>query len=217
MAMAVFPFTFLRRGYVEYPETLTAASEQSGGRRVMQRLHATTEFVARGSLLFPRGGYVWADLLAFWSARSGPFEAFLYRPQDAGAAAVQDAFVAVAAQTDFDAARRYVDTATLVVKKGGVTQTLGVHYTVENESGGAYVLGTSTKLVVAFGAAPGAGVAVTLDYEFYYPVRFEGDELLDSQDLITGGAVADLADRTVSIRLREAGPGWHLAAVPTSL
>lgn len=216
--MDVFPFSFLRRGYVEYPETLTSASEQSGGRRVMQRLHATTEFVARGTLFFPLGGWAWADLKAFWTARSGPFEAFLYKPQDAGAAAVQDAFVAVAAQTDFDAVRRYVDTATLVVKKAGVTQTLGVHYTVENESGGAYALGTSTKLVVAFTAAPGAGVAVTLDYAFYYPVRFEGDELLDGQELITGGGVGDnLADRTVSIRLREAGPGWHLAAVPTSL
>src|SRR5207249_841182 len=113
--------------------------------------------------------------------------AFLYRPQDVGASTMGDAFVGDASQKDFTATRRYVDTATLVVRKNGVVQVAGVQYSVQNESGAAYVLGTSMKLVAHFGTAPAAGVPVTLTYEFFVPVRFEGDELPDEQELETGG------------------------------
>jgi hypothetical protein len=69
---------------------------------------------------------------------------------------------------------------------------------------------------VRFGVAPGAGVAVALAYDFYYPVRFEGDEL-DEQDLAVGGAPVALADRTVAVQLRETGPGFSYPAVPNVL
>jgi hypothetical protein len=218
MAIATFPFTFLKKGFKEYLAFSTAVHEQGGGRRVVQKLHAAGELVARGTLLFPNAGGTYPDFAAFWAARFGGYESFLYRPQDAGAASMADAFAGDGATKDFAATRRYVDVATLVVRKNGVVQLAGVQYSVQNESGAAYVLGTSTKLVVHFGAAPTNAAAVSLAYEFLVPVRFDGDELPDEQDLEAGGAGrANVADRTIAVRLREAGPGWSYAAAPNAM
>jgi hypothetical protein len=213
----IFPFVFLRDGFREYLAFRNSVHEQGGGRRTLQKLHAAAELVGRGRLLFPNKGGSWHDFEDFWAARFGGFEPFLYQAQNAGNGAVIDALVAAASQTDFVATRRYVDAASLVVRKNGALQTLGTHYSVVNESGDAYVLGTSTKLVVRFGAAPGAGVAVTLTYGFYYPVRFEGDDL-DEQDLEAGGFGAGVvADRTIAVQFRETGPGFSYASAPNVL
>ena len=214
----IFPFVFLRRGFREYLAYRTAVHEQGGGRRTAQKVHAAGELVVRGTLLFPNPGGAWRDFEAFWNARFGGFESFLYRPQNPGAAVMGDApAVESATQKDFVATRRYVDTATLVVRKNGLLQTLGVHYSVVNESGAAYVLGTSVKLVVRFANAPGTGATVTIAYEFLVPVRFEGDDLPSEQEMEAGGAgVAAVADRTVAVQMRETGPGFSYAAVPNS-
>jgi len=49
-------------------------------------------------------------------------------------------------------------------------------------------------------------------------VRFEGDDVPDDQELEAGGlGSAEVVDRTVNVRLREAGPGWSYAAAPNAL
>ena len=214
----IFPFVFLRRGFREYLAFGNAVHEQGGGRRTLQKLHAAGELVVRGTLLFPNPGGSYQDFESFWNARFGGYEPFLYRSQNSGAAVMVDApTVESSTQKDFAATRRYVDTATLVVRKNGLLQTLGVHYSVVNESGATYVLGTSTKLVVRFANAPGTGATVTLAYEFYVPVRFEGDDLPSEQEMEAGGAGAvAVADRTVAVQMRETGPGFSYAAVPNS-
>ncbi|MCE9635813.1 MAG: DUF2460 domain-containing protein [Planctomycetes bacterium] len=214
----IFPFVFLRRGFREYLAYGNAVHEQGGGRRTLQKLHAAGELVVRGTLLFPNGGGSYRDFEAFWNARFGGFEPFLYRTQNPGAAVMGDApAVESSTQKDFAATRRYVDTATLVVRKNGTVQTLGTHYTVVNESGATYVLGTSTKLVVRFGTAPGTDATVTLAYEFLFAVRFEGDDLPSEQDLEAGGGGSSaVADRTLAIQMRETGPGFSYAAVPNA-
>src|SRR5438874_370920 len=131
----IFPFVFLRKGFKEYLAFGNAVHEQGGGRRVLQKVHAAGELAVRGTLLFPNPGGSYRDFDAFWNARFGGFDAFLYKAQNAGAATMGDAFVGDAALKDFVATRRYVDTATLVVRKNGVLQTAGVHYSVQNESG----------------------------------------------------------------------------------
>ena len=73
MATAVFPFVFLRAGFREYLAFRNAVSEQSGGRRVVQKLHAAAELVVRGKLLFPNKGGSWHDFEDFWAARFGGF------------------------------------------------------------------------------------------------------------------------------------------------
>ena len=214
----IFPFVFLRRGFREYLSFSNALHEQGGGRRTLQKLHAAGELVVRGTLLFPNPGGTYADFESFWNTRFGGFEPFLYRPQNPGAAVMGDAFVASSStQKDFAATRRYVDTTTLVVRKNGAVQTLGTHYSIVNESGAAYVLGTSTRLVVRFGTAPGTGVTVTLAYEFLYAVRFEGDDLPSEQEMEAGGGGSSaVADRTVAVQMRETGPGFSYAAVPSA-
>jgi len=219
MSSAIWPFTFQRRGFRERLSYRNAGHEQGAGRMVVQKLHAAGTLLVDGELLFPNdSGSTWAALQAFWENRYGSYDTFLYKAQDAGNATIADSFTAVAAQTDFDCTRRYVDTSTVVVKKNGVTQTLTTHYTLENESGGAYVLGTSTKLVVAFGSAPGAGVTVTIDGEFYYPVRFAEDDMLSDQEgHARGVGPTSVANRQVRISMREAGPGYSYAATPNVL
>lgn len=215
--MEIWPFVFLRRGFRETPAFRNVPHEQSAGRTVVQRMFAAARLRVAGMLLFPQTGGTYSDLVEFWTARRGSFEPFLYQPQNPGAAAQVDELTAVAAQVDFDASRRYVDPASVVVKKDGVVQTLTTHYTLKNESGAAYALGTSSKLVIRFGVAPGAAAAIEISYRFYVPVRFVGDELGD-EDLIGGGAgAAHIADRTVSVELEEAGPGYSYAVVPSAL
>jgi hypothetical protein len=219
MSAAIFPFRFLKRGFREYLSFRNEVHEQGGGRRTLQKIHAAGELVVRGRLLFPQSGKVWREFEDFWAARFGGFDSFLYKAQNPGAKGVhEDPEIDSGSQVDFTLVRRYVDTATLVVKKNGATQTLGTHYTLRNESGGAYVLGTSTKCVVHFLSAPGLGANLDFDYEFYYPVRFEGDDLPDDQDMETGGGgSAQVADRTVAVPLRETGPGYSYAAAPNVL
>jgi hypothetical protein len=215
--MEIWPFRFLRRGFRETPTFRNVPHEQSAGRVVVQRMFAAERMRVAGMLLFPQAGGTYAALRAFWLARSGSFEPFLYAPQNPGAAAQVDDLTAVAAQVDFDASRRYVATGSVVVKKNGVTQTLTTHYTLKNESGGAYVLGTSTKLVVRFGVAPGAAAEIEISYTFYVPVRFVGDELGDEDIIGAGAGAAHIADRTVSVELEETGPGYSYAVAPSAL
>ena len=219
MSAAIFPFRFLRRGFREYLSFRNEVHEQGGGRRTLQKIHAAGELSVRGRILFPNPGGTWRDFEAFWAARFGGFDSFIYKAQNPGAAAQhEDPEIDSGSQVDFALVRRFVDTATLVVKKNGATQVLGTHYTLRNESGGAYVLGTSTKCVVHFLVAPGLGADLDADYEFLYPVRFDGDDLPDEQDLETGGGgSASAADRTVAVRMRETGPGYSYASAPTAL
>ena len=218
MATPIFPFTFLRRGFREYLSFRNAVHEQGGGRRVLQKVHAAGELVVRGTLLFPNKGGAYSDFETFWNARFGGFEPFLYRRQDAGAAAMNDApAVDSATQKDFAATRRYVDTATLVVRKNGVLQALGIDYSVVDPAGAAYDLGASAACVVRFVNAPGLGATVALAYEFLHMVRFEGDDLPSEQELEAGGfGAAAVADRTVSVQLRETGPGFSSSEVPNA-
>lgn len=211
--MEIWPFAFLRRGYKERPAFATYETP-GPGRRVVQRLAAASTLVVEGAVLFPNAGGDYADFRAWWIARQGAFEAFLFKPQNRGEAAALDESTAATAQVDFDASRRYVDASTLVVKKNGVTQTLTTHYTLTNGSGGAYALGTSPKLTVRFVSAPGNGAEVTLGYEFYAPMRHVGDDLEGIEIHAGGAGAAGTADRVVMVSMRETGPGFSYAAVP---
>jgi hypothetical protein len=218
MSDAVFEFRFLRRSFREYGAYRTEVYELPGGRRIMHELHAAEELVVRGTLLFPdlKTGKTFADFADFWRGRRGPADWFLYKAGNPGAKLSSELpEIDSGVQVLFAASRRFVDTDTLVVSIDDVEQELGVDYTIENEAAGAYVLGTSNKLFVHFTDPPGLGVQIQLDYEFYYPVRFEGDEMIGDQELYGGGfGSAAVADRTVAVTMRETGPGFSYADAP---
>lgn len=219
MSAAIFPFKLRRRGFREYLSMGTVVETFGAGRQVAQKVKPGGSLEVAGSILFPNPGGLWTDFVEFWEARNGPYDPFLYRRQDPGYGSMLDTpEIDSGAQTLFGASRRYVATASLVVRLDGNAKVLGVDYTVENESGGAYVLGTSTSLQVRFAVAPGLGHVVEFEYDFYYPVRFVGDDLPEEQELVTGGiSGTKVADRTLQVRLRETGPGYSLANAPTAL
>lgn len=218
MSAAIFPFKFNRRGFREYLAFETAIDQMGAGREVAQKLKPGGVLVASGTIVFPKGG-TWTSFVQFWETQVGPYDPFLYRRQDPGyGATIDNPSVDSAGQTDFYATRRYVSTASLVVRVNGNVKVLGVDYVIQNEAGGAYVLGTSTALRVRFTVAPGLGAVIALEYDFYYPVRFLGDDTPEDQDIVTGGKSGPkVADRRLVVRLRETGPGYSLRDAPTAL
>jgi uncharacterized protein (TIGR02217 family) len=105
-------------------------------------------------------------LLAFFEARNGPVEAFYlkhYREYSVTGEAVgtgdnnEDTF-------EFD--KQYVVALSETVYLDGSPQTRTTHYTIDNDTG-----------VITFVTPPGAGVAITADYEYYFKVRFGENSL----------------------------------------
>jgi hypothetical protein len=97
-------------------------------------------------------------------------------------------------QTDFALAHTRIDAATLLVYVNGALQTLTTHYTLEDNN--------TDAPYVAFVSAPGGGLPVTVEYEFYYPVKFATDP---DDDAWRGGG---LHFRT-PVSIREVYAGAH--------
>lgn len=125
-----------------------------------------------------------AAVVAFFEARNGRLLGFRFKdwsdfkscaPSGAPGATDQPLGTGTGAQTAFQLAKRYVSGArtwtrtiakpvagSVVVALGGVAQGSG--WSVDTATG-----------IVAFAAAPGAGVAVSAGFEFDVPVRFDSD------------------------------------------
>lgn len=106
-------------------------------------------------------------LVGFFNARRGAFESFLYEDPADNAATGQTLGLGDGATRDFPLART----------QGGFTQpvdalkALGAVYLAGSPASSFSVSGT----VITFDTAPGAGVAVTADFSFYWRVRFSED------------------------------------------
>ncbi len=113
---------------------------------------------------------------AFFYGRRGDFKAFLFKDWTDFAATAELLGTGDGSNKDFQARRVYTDGAnpyvrtirhlksgTLVVKLDGVTKTIVTDYTV------------SASGLVSFVTAPTAAALVTADFQFYVPVRFDGD------------------------------------------
>jgi len=65
--------------------------------------------------------------------------------------------------------KKHIDESTLLVYVNGVLQTLTTHYTVSLNN---------TTPTITFVTAPTNTYPVTATYEYYMPVRFDGDPAL---------------------------------------
>lgn len=219
MSVTLWPFTLGQPGFREFRSFETEASRMAGGREVRaSRMSSAGILLVRGPLRLPdAGGKTFDDLAAFLEALKGGFDTFLYRPWwDRHRVITQESIgPGNGSQVDFPVSRRYVDTSTLVVRVGGVVQSLGTHYSIQDLAGGAYGLG-DTGLQVHFVAAPGNGVAVDASYSLYFPMVLEEDDLLDRAGLdATSGSSAATATFWVSeVRLRQDFPGSERRVVP---
>ncbi len=127
-------------------------------------------------------------VIELFQRTKGSFDTFLYTDRDDFQVELSESIItAVAAQTDFQLTKNYyvgetetwvenkkdiVPSGTFppVIKLDGVTKTEGADFTLDDTTG-----------IVIFGAAPGAGVVFTAQYQFYFSVRFANDSHIDEQ------------------------------------
>lgn len=130
--------------------------------------------------------YVWAftntsleleaQLKAFFFDRRGDFKVWLLKDWSDFSGVLEPISAGTGALTTFQIVKtytagsnpyvrtiRHIKSGTLSVYVNGVLQTPTTHYTV------------SATGLITFVSAPGSGLVVTASYEFYVPVRFEGD------------------------------------------
>lgn len=139
------------------------------------------------------------DILEFFYARNGRLHGFRFKDwtdfEATGEATVPS--VGDGAETDFQLTKTYSDSAgsyartillpvtspnTVTVYVAGSPQTLITHYTIE--SGG----------IIRFtgGNEPGVGDAVTADFEFDVPVRFDDDQLQLAVEYYNAAAIPSI-------------------------
>ena len=113
-----------------------------------------------------------AQLVGFFNARSGPIDSFLYQDMDDNAVTGQALGIGDGATTSFQLARAF----------GGYVEPVFAPNVVSNvylnagvQSPSSYTVngwGATSPGTVVFNTAPGAGVAVSADFSFYWPCRF---------------------------------------------
>jgi len=134
------------------------------------------DFLRQGSL----SGAVYSEFAAlagFFNLRQGAFDSFLYADPDDNTALGQGIATGDGVTTSFPLVRGFGGFVEPVLAPNVVS---AVYFNGVIQSAGAYAVnawGTAQPGVVVFDAAPGAGVAITADFSFYFPCRFVADQL----------------------------------------
>lgn len=113
-----------------------------------------------------------AQLAGFFNARSGSLDSFLYADADDNAVAGQALGPGDGTTTSFQLIRAFGGFVEPVLAPNAVS---AVYLAGVAQSGSSYAVngwGTSAPGTVVFNTAPGAGVAISADFSFYWPVRF---------------------------------------------
>lgn len=123
-----------------------------------------------------------SNLIAFFRARKGQAEGFRFKDWTDYTGTAQTLGEGDNSTTEFILVKRYVSglqTHSRTITKP-VEGTVNIYLdAVLQESG--YSLDSSTG-ILTFDSAPGAGVAITADFEFDVPVRFATDRLSNRLD-----------------------------------
>jgi hypothetical protein len=188
MSTTVFPFKFQAprsAGYMERLEYLGDFGRSFGGKSSAILRAANPMFRASGAIRLPDGSTdgsgtanTPSTFWAFVDDMDGQVDTFLYpaihtvnRFVSGGALGTGDASTVAFAFSNGTNLHKHIingdhnDAVTLVVYVAGAVQALTTDYTVS---------GNDSDLTVTFeaGSTPGAAAAITVDYEFYMPVRF---------------------------------------------
>jgi len=138
-------------------------------------------------------------LIAFFRARRGRANGFRFKDWSDYRATAQTLGTGNGVQTQFQLAKHY--TSGSVTETRSITKPAAgtaVIYLNGTPQGSGWSLSTTTGMVT-FTAAPGNGVAVTADFEFDVPVRFDTDHL--SARLDTYGSHSWLDIPLVEVRI----------------
>jgi uncharacterized protein (TIGR02217 family) len=136
-----------------------------------------------------------AQLKAFWFDRRGDFKSWLLKDWSDFSGTLEPIGLGTGSLADFQLIKtytagvnpyqrtiRHLKAGTLAVYVDGVLKTLTTHYTV-NSTG-----------LVHFVAAPANGTVITATYEYYVPVRFEGDSYVSIVDYNPGMDIISVED-----------------------
>ncbi len=117
------------------------------------------------------------ELIAFFRARQGKAIGFRFKDWTDYQAVAQNIGTGNGSQTVFQLTKKYTSsvTVTRVIKKPVNNSALKIYLNAALQSSG-YTVNYATGMVT-FTTAPGSGVAVTADFEFDVPVRFDTDQL----------------------------------------
>lgn len=117
------------------------------------------------------------ELIAFFRARQGKAIGFRFKDWTDYQAVAQNIGTGNGSQTIFQLTKKYTSsvTVTRVIKKPVNNATMKVYLNAVLQSSG-YTVNYATG-EITFTTAPGSGVAVTADFEFDVPVRFDTDQL----------------------------------------
>jgi len=131
-------------------------------------------------------------LITFFRARKGRAEAFRFKDWADYRATGQSIGTGDGARTDFQLVKRYVNGGAQEVR----TITKPVVGSVKiYRNGSLHTSGLSVDHstgVVSFATAPLLGAAITADFEFDVPVRFDTDQLVASMDSYGSHSWADI-------------------------
>lgn len=151
-----------------------------------------------------------AELRAFFLARKGPANSFLYKdwqdyhsnptsPGHTGQPGVADQLIGTGngSQTAFQLIKTYTSGPTTYTRKISCPVEATVRVWVNNVEIFTFSVNTTTG-VVTIASAPASGHAVEASFEFYVPVAFEDDDLITRIDNFgVGGADAIMLMETV--------------------
>lgn len=117
------------------------------------------------------------ELIAFFRARQGKAIGFRFKDWTDYQAVAQNIGTGNGSQNVFQLTKKYTSsvTVTRVIKKPVNNSALKIYLNAALQSSG-YTVNYATG-TVTFTTAPGSGVAVTADFEFDVPVRFDTDQL----------------------------------------
>lgn len=117
------------------------------------------------------------ELISFFRARQGKAIGFRFKDWTDYQAVAQNIGTGNGSQTLFQLTKKYTSsvTVTRVIKKPVNNATLKVYLNAVLQSSGFTVNYATGE--ITFTTAPGSGVAVTADFEFDVPVRFDTDQL----------------------------------------
>lgn len=156
----------------------------------------------QGSNLYKAGDTFteWATLFGFYNARNGGADSFLYTDPDDSQATTQSIGVGDASTTVFQLVRSiggftepvWAPNAVAAVRLNGTVQGGGTYTITLWETGNANGPGN-----IIFNSPPGAGVVITADFTYYWPVRFVDDQCEFEKMLANRWAVKSLSFKSV--------------------
>ena len=141
-----------------------------------------------------------AQVMAFYNARQGSFDSFLYTDDDDQTVTGQAIGVGDGVTTQFQMVRSLPGGAFVepvlapntvtAIKLNGTPQTLGTAVNVAS-------WGQPNPGVATFVTPPASGVVITADFTYYWPVRFLDDQLQFTKFISNMYAVKKLSFKSV--------------------